>query len=89
MNDTSSNMHKEIQKMLASSIHETLKLIPSTHKLGYIGECLRLLMSSGEKEVRECLAKNLDLVIAHYVKDKDFERLMLSVAKSQTAAQLG
>ena len=66
-----------------------MKLVPSSHKLGYFGECLHSLMISQEKEVRECLAKNLDQIIAHYAKDKDYERLMQSVAKCQTAAQLG
>lgn len=84
MNDSSSNS-ADIKKMLASSIHETLKLIPSSNKLGYIGECLRLLMISNDKNVREHLSKNLDKIITYYVKDKDYDKLMQSVVKCQTA----
>eukprot|EP00347_Sterkiella_histriomuscorum_P001141 403373167 len=88
MSDTTSSS-LDIQRKLAQSIHETLKVIPNNSQLGYIGECLKQFMLSKDRDIRESISKNLDVIIQFYVKDKDYEKLMQNVLKSQTALQLG
>lgn len=62
----------EIKKILAASIHETMALIPYHGTLGSLSDCIKKLMTSSTKDIREVLSRSLDKIIKYYVKDKDF-----------------
>ena len=58
-----SNTPVEILKTLASSFHETLAIIPYDQSIGNLKKCLKLLMSSEHKIVRDAFAVNLAKII--------------------------
>ena len=84
------NQNVDILKTLSASIHEALSLVSyESGTLGSLSDCLKVLMNSPHRAVRDALAINIDQIIEHYMKESDLKEIIETIILNQNQATNG